>query len=56
MTTSSARAPAGRPDDEDEGHRLTALEGLAACPAGGGAYAVAKRHLGTTPAWSPPPR
>jgi amino acid transporter len=104
MTTSNATAPPGDRDDEDERHRLTALEGLAALsldalssvaygpeailvvlvaagaaalkytmpitiaivvllavlvisyrqvieafPAGGGAYAVAKRHLGATP-------
>src|ERR1700679_336273 len=104
MTTSNATRPPGDRDDEDERHRLTALEGLAALsldalssvaygpeailvvlvaagaaalkytmpitiaivvllavlvisyrqgieafPAGGGAYAVAKRHLGATP-------
>jgi amino acid transporter len=104
VTTSNAQAPPGGQDDEEERHRLTALEGLAALsldalssvaygpeailvvlvaagtaalkytmpitiaivvlltvlvisyrqvieafPTGGGAYAVAKRHLGTTP-------
>jgi amino acid transporter len=104
-------APTGSGGDEDERHRLTALEGLAALsldalssvaygpeailvvlvaagagalkytmpitiaivvlltvlvvsyrqvieafPSGGGAYAVAKRHLAPRPAWSPEPR
>jgi amino acid transporter len=104
MVTSNATAPTGGRDDQEERHRLTALEGLAALsldalssvaygpeailvvlvaagagalkytmpitiaivvllavlvisyrqvieafPSGGGAYAVAKRHLGTTP-------